>query len=171
MTFYHEKVKGQLYSGIPMFCENTFQAIIQCRNAGAEEEMWPYFLLAEGITLVLYLWNISPPVPVLAPHFYYVSFSPLCLSPFNSLTRPCILCYLSKGDGDGERTYYVQRFRRSLRRAFYHADVNHVRAYVKGCVFNSNIMAQRQSYISFKPIGIFFVLFSKVTVGSILTFW
>ena len=42
MTFYIQKVKGELQCDIIMFCKNTFLAVIQHHYSGREEENCDY---------------------------------------------------------------------------------------------------------------------------------
>jgi len=56
MTFYIQKVKGQLHCDIIMFCKNTFLAIIQHHNSETEGEIVTIFhiwLDTELVTLIL----------------------------------------------------------------------------------------------------------------------
>ena len=56
MTFYIQKVKGQLNCDIIMFCKNTFLTIIQRHNARIEGEIVSIFhiwLDTELVTLIL----------------------------------------------------------------------------------------------------------------------
>ena len=56
LTFYIQKVKGQLHSDIIMFCKNTYLAFIQHHNLGTGGEIVTIFHIfsdTELVTLIL----------------------------------------------------------------------------------------------------------------------
>ena len=58
MTFYTQKVKGQLHCDNIMFCKNTFLAVIQHHNSGTEGEIVTIFHIWSDTELVTLIFGV-----------------------------------------------------------------------------------------------------------------